>query len=754
MRQNHEDGIIVGRHSLLRYDVQIPGRAWPWDGVGTLGPQHFEPGETVKIGFLKGNPQLPFIFSQKPWPQYSGGGGAAEPHLPPPYWSHFLATPSRGSQFDGVFLDPLADRYRHQVMSGSQNHWPVVRTQGQKVYVAKRALGVDTLGRYHVDTGALEESYLAGGGIVEMVFTNQRVYIVERSGIAAHNLPYLGPWWAAGSVDSAALVASRIVCLHLNLQWDWASEWMTDGVILGEPSLFVTGSKIAALSVVQVGRCLYPHQMIFDAGTGVRTSVVRLAYQDPPQPILSAAGLGPGPSPSDTTERRGLTGSISTKFYSNFALSGFTFYPRIETASAGKTWESINWHATDPTPEISQDFSRAHENWLISAGVHVPTGARRQVCGFSIETGARLWSLSESSGNVMHLYYPIVASGNKLLIRQEAITFENYEWLRWASQADFSANLAPSMEMRGAFVADVSVFYRVLDITTGVVIRERKLNESRITSKETIPHGPCGKGHLGGSADYYALNHGSPSIGNISGLQGWNALVVSAYSGQTPGPGRLPFVSHGVAFNSGRTPPSIPEGGRAHCPARIVNVSKDAPLVHSEHRASVSHDGSRILFEPQRLAAPANRGFGLWTIADRIPAHQWLGSDYYYYERNWVVCYDWELNEVWRYQLRGADDPSLGCWSTNIVCGANNRATLVYTTSTTSETGATFQKSELVELDISTGHATQVRPYWALGQIGPGKSVYLDQQTLWATDKALITRDTAQTGLVALNKPE
>lgn len=67
MSQNHEDGVIVGRHSLLRYDVQIPGRAWPWDGVGTLGPQNFEPGETVKIGFLKGNPQLPFIITQKEW---------------------------------------------------------------------------------------------------------------------------------------------------------------------------------------------------------------------------------------------------------------------------------------------------------------------------------------------------------------------------------------------------------------------------------------------------------------------------------------------------------------------------------------------------------------------------------------------------------------------------------------------------------------------------------------------------------------
>lgn len=94
MSQNHEDGVIVGRHSLLRYDVQIPGRAWPWDGVGTLGPQNFEPGETVKIGFLGGNRQLPFIMTQKPWPSYSGRGQQAA--IPEPrIWSHYLQGPGR-----------------------------------------------------------------------------------------------------------------------------------------------------------------------------------------------------------------------------------------------------------------------------------------------------------------------------------------------------------------------------------------------------------------------------------------------------------------------------------------------------------------------------------------------------------------------------------------------------------------------------------------------------------------------------------
>ncbi len=76
MIRNHEDGIIVKKHSLLRYDVQIPGRAWPWEWVGTLGPQNFEIGEVVKIGFVARNRQIPCILTQKEWPT-SGVGPCA-----------------------------------------------------------------------------------------------------------------------------------------------------------------------------------------------------------------------------------------------------------------------------------------------------------------------------------------------------------------------------------------------------------------------------------------------------------------------------------------------------------------------------------------------------------------------------------------------------------------------------------------------------------------------------------------------------
>lgn len=66
--RNHERGQIVRKHSLVCYDVQIPGRPYPWEGVYTLNPQHFRSGEVVTLGFLEGNRQLPVVLNQKPWP--------------------------------------------------------------------------------------------------------------------------------------------------------------------------------------------------------------------------------------------------------------------------------------------------------------------------------------------------------------------------------------------------------------------------------------------------------------------------------------------------------------------------------------------------------------------------------------------------------------------------------------------------------------------------------------------------------------
>lgn len=52
----------------MKYDVEIPGRPFPWTQVGTLGPAYFERGETVTIGFLDRSGQIPIILTQKPWP--------------------------------------------------------------------------------------------------------------------------------------------------------------------------------------------------------------------------------------------------------------------------------------------------------------------------------------------------------------------------------------------------------------------------------------------------------------------------------------------------------------------------------------------------------------------------------------------------------------------------------------------------------------------------------------------------------------
>jgi hypothetical protein len=51
----------------MKYDVEIPGRPFPWTQVGTLGPAYFERGETVTIGFLDRSGQIPIILTQKPW---------------------------------------------------------------------------------------------------------------------------------------------------------------------------------------------------------------------------------------------------------------------------------------------------------------------------------------------------------------------------------------------------------------------------------------------------------------------------------------------------------------------------------------------------------------------------------------------------------------------------------------------------------------------------------------------------------------
>ena len=59
--KNFEKGTITRIYSRTRYDVQVPGRAYPYEWVPTMEPAFLKLGQVVTMGFVGGNPGIPVI---------------------------------------------------------------------------------------------------------------------------------------------------------------------------------------------------------------------------------------------------------------------------------------------------------------------------------------------------------------------------------------------------------------------------------------------------------------------------------------------------------------------------------------------------------------------------------------------------------------------------------------------------------------------------------------------------------------------
>ena len=72
-----EDGFVVKVHPNGTYDILVGGRDFPYEGVGPIGTDkqfNKSVGDSARIGFIGGNPQLPFLFPGGASPQAVPGG--------------------------------------------------------------------------------------------------------------------------------------------------------------------------------------------------------------------------------------------------------------------------------------------------------------------------------------------------------------------------------------------------------------------------------------------------------------------------------------------------------------------------------------------------------------------------------------------------------------------------------------------------------------------------------------------------------
>lgn len=696
-------------------------------------------------------------------------------------WSQFLQGPGRTSNTTASFDDPGFSQYRQTIFTGSQNAWPVVRTRGELIYVATRASGIDTLGIYpNAASPAPLATYVAGGAIFEMVLHGSWVYLIERNGVTAHNRPH---WdvscFAARSIDTAPLKASRVTCLNaVDLSVVWQGGWMSDVLLLGAPSLAILKNfsaedpeaaaplAIVALGIKQIGRYLYPHQANFNPATGARTVLVKLDYGTPTPPAFAT----PMPSWGPTN----ITGDNTTIDYPHRNLSGSQFdfvssqvvgQLSTEPLRAYTSWSGINWMGTDQNSDHPGD-TNGHHNWIISQNVHIPTGPRRMLTGFDMETGAKLWEIDGSSGGgtSFSLFYPILASSDgKLLVRREDITTFGATWYRWPTESEMITLTGSSrpvdwppghIPVTTNGIESLRVYYEVRSIKTGALMRERRIETRTVESKYNLPDGACVGGEPGGTSTYTA------SIGTAYTPNSSSTNTVLAY--------HVPGVAISIQPIPITNPVFVPRN--AYVPTREVNISKDYPLRHDATHAALSYDEQTIIFEPRRVQSNSQGGPTISNGRSWRPLYRPsgptatfnYGTEYEVTFRNWVVAYDWNLNEKWSYAVRdlASSNSLVGAMSTNLVC-TEGKVTFLYCPGQYQGVSGVIgspgpaQYCELIHLDVETGAEILKRPYWAYSLIGPCQSPDLDYETAWATNTAIITRNTAQTGLMTLhNDPE
>lgn len=62
-----EDGFVIGANLNGSFDIKVGGREFPYEGVFPVrinNPSKIAEGDSVRVGFVNGNPQMPFIFSR------------------------------------------------------------------------------------------------------------------------------------------------------------------------------------------------------------------------------------------------------------------------------------------------------------------------------------------------------------------------------------------------------------------------------------------------------------------------------------------------------------------------------------------------------------------------------------------------------------------------------------------------------------------------------------------------------------------
>ena len=711
-RQNHEDGIIVGRHSLLRYDVQIPGRAWPWDGVGTLGPQHFEPGEAVKIGFLKGNPQLPFIVTQKPWPQYSGGS-VKEPFFPPPkpYWATWRQSLLRESRPSDAEFTSIGAAGVMVVDSYAGNF--LTRCYDALVYVVRSPSWYAANNAYRNTLSVYSEvkasspplrTYNPGGniGIVEVLVTDDTVYLVEwQQGekiLSASRRGY--GWWGANSTGW-----SRIRALNrANFAVRWTTAWRQDVLMRPGPSLAVFGERLVCLCEVSDSERPKLATLTVDLATGGNPVKTVLAYDNPP--YTHVAGLDASYYSNATT----LGGPVVDPWgggplYNSGPNPSLGWWP-TDNATNGTIWWQDS--ATNAMPAAA-----LFNTWLAwpDLNLHIPCPRYGQQVAAYNAAGDRQWirrGWADVAGK-QRTYTPIIGRADGRLV----VLVEEFNLISWSSTGVTSYDYEEYHE-DGTF--DPLTSYSIAQIT-GTVTRQHSIAQHKRLYWEVWD---AKTGETVNTKDISELLPGS-----FPARTGGVSLTNRPANTPTP-PNPLTAAGGGnTASWTGQLHVLIGalSGSTSHLTfgCSVFQASTYRPLRFDIFNCCVSTDGAAIVFGPRW-----NLGFRigeatLWPrpntpLGNFVPTG--MGTDYDPRVRVFVAAYDWEGNKLWENAIE-TDNPSKFTVGNCVAVGPNiiqhyRRNDVGYVRVINAKTGVTV--SERVEAGLKNSPAVSGDVYGELTQ--------------------------------------
>lgn len=521
MIRNHEDGIIVKKHSLLRYDVQIPGRAWPWEWVGTLGPQNFEIGEVVKIGFVARNRQIPVILTQKEWPT-SGVGPGGEPLRETAGWSTYLQSPER------LALAPFADVWTNEedyLINDSYAGVGRTRTWGDSVYTLKSTNWTSPNYRHTlVETQALTasapviRSYYASTGIVEMLVTDEAIYIVEwLSGARVLASARSSHGWNAGQF----LSSSRVRKLNrADFSVMWTSTASTARAIRPAPSLSIVDGKLLCLceTATVVGGWNRPRLacLTLDPETGAQLALAPLSFEDPEFLMVSNQQ-----TTSWLTEPTSYGTQPIDVFPEEEHRRDSSWGPFLGTNTVPPIWS--NDHASDGTLYWSEsmtpamhDVARFHDWFVLRVwdaneqkvvDRHLPSPRRgQQLACFDANNVVKWRRLGWARGGVREVYTVLCAhTDGRLFVLVEEFTFQDHSCSDaavvmtdepldgntngWYSVPIGSGGATSTRHWR--FHKSHKIFFEVISAFDGSVLSREQISKQK-TREVTLPSGAPG----------------------------------------------------------------------------------------------------------------------------------------------------------------------------------------------------------------------------------------------------------------------